>query len=165
MGTRYQGTDEERDALNAFITLARAANSVMARLLPFLDEHGLTETQFGVIETLYFLGPMCQRELGRKNLKSSGNITLVVANLEKRRLVRRERSDDDRRYIVVYLTESGRELVEAVFPTHVRNVVSVMRILTPAEQQELRRLCRIVGKQERDDAHAPSFGNAQQEAR
>lgn len=152
MGTHYNGTVEEKDALNAFIALMRAGNSVMGRLLPLLAKQGLTATQFGVLEALYFLGPMCQRELGKKNLKSSGNITLVVDNLEKRGLIRRERAFSDRRYIVVRLTEKGKKQVEEIFPQHVQNVVKVMGILTPEEQRELRRLCRIVGKQERTNS-------------
>jgi MarR family 2-MHQ and catechol resistance regulon transcriptional repressor len=42
---------------------------------------------------------MCQSDIGSKLLKSSGNITLVVDNLEKRSLVRRQRDDNDRRMV------------------------------------------------------------------
>jgi CDP-glucose 4,6-dehydratase len=44
---------------------------------------------------------MSQSEIGAKLLKSSGNVTLVVDNLEKRGLVRRERDSDDRRVVTV----------------------------------------------------------------
>ena len=56
---------------------------------------------------LLHLGPMHQRELGRKLLKSSGNITLVVDNLEKRGLVRREREREDRRFSAHRCADGG----------------------------------------------------------
>ena len=51
----------------------------------------LTISQFGVLEALYHKGPLCQRDIAAKILKSTGNITMVIDNLEKRELVRRER--------------------------------------------------------------------------
>jgi MarR family 2-MHQ and catechol resistance regulon transcriptional repressor len=108
---------------------------------------GLTVSQFGVLESLYHLGPMCQSDIGAKLLKSSGNITLVIDNLEKRGLVRRERDSDDRRMVIVSLTKKGRELIERIFPGHVAAILEEMSILTPTEQETLGRLCRTLGKQ------------------
>ena len=96
MATRYRGTDDEVAALNAFIALQRAANALNAKLAPRIRDYGLTESQFGVLEALYHLGPMHQNELGAKLLKSGGNMTLVIENLEKRGFVRRVRSETDR---------------------------------------------------------------------
>ena len=91
MGTHYQGTKAEKIALCAHINLIRAAESVMSRIEHIFSQYGLTESQFGVLEVLLHLGPLCQRELGQKILKSSGNITMVVDNLEKQGLVVRQR--------------------------------------------------------------------------
>jgi MarR family 2-MHQ and catechol resistance regulon transcriptional repressor len=148
MGTRYRGSAEEVRALNAFIKLTRAAESVGARLAGLVAGAGLTESQFGALEALYHLGPLHQCELGAKLLRSSGNITMVVDNLEKRGLVRRERGVEDRRYVTVHLTDAGRDLIRRVFPPHVAGVVAAMAALTPAEQEELGRLCRKLGKGE-----------------
>lgn len=147
--THFHGTDEEVRALDAYIKLVRAGESVTARLAPLLDEANLTVSQFGVLESLYHLGPMCQRDLGRKLLKSGGNITLVVDNLEKRGLVYRARGKEDRRYVAVHLTEVGRRLIAEIFPRHAANIVREMSVLSPAEQEELGRLCRKLGRQER----------------
>jgi MarR family 2-MHQ and catechol resistance regulon transcriptional repressor len=125
----------------------RAASSVSARLGGSISEAGLTESQFGALEALYHLGPLHQCELGEKLLRSGGNITLVVDNLEKRGLVRRERETDDRRFVTVHLTDNGRRLVARIFPRHVARVVEEMKVLTPAEQEELGRLCRKLGRQ------------------
>ena len=101
MGTRHRGAIEEINALNAFIKLQRSAESVSVRIHAVLPE-GLTITQFGVLEAIYHIGPLCQSELAEKLLKSGGNLTLVVDNLEKAGYVRRERDSADRRFVVVW---------------------------------------------------------------
>lgn len=145
MGTRYQGTKEETRALNAFIKLIRAADSVSGRVEAPFAALNLTASQFGVLETLHHLGPLYQKDLGRKNLKSGGNVTMVVDNLEKRRLVERVRDEQDRRHYFVRLTGAGERTISRVFPGHVARIVKEMSILTKAEQDELGRLCKKVG--------------------
>lgn len=148
MGTRYLGTKDEVRALDTYIKLARAAESVSSRIHRHLADTDLTVSQFGVLEALLHLGPLYQRELAEKLLRSGGNMTLVIDNLEKRELVKREREADDRRCIKVCLTEKGKQLINQVFPSHVAAVVNEMSILTPEQQEELGRLCRRLGKQE-----------------
>jgi MarR family 2-MHQ and catechol resistance regulon transcriptional repressor len=149
MPTQHRGSDAEIRALNAFIKLIRAADSVVARLHPRVEAAGLTMGQLGVLEALFHLGPMHQRDLGRKLLKSGGNMTLVIDNLEKRGLVRRERERADRRFVKVCLTEDGQQLIGDYFPRHAAAIEQEMSVLTPAEQEELGRLCRKLGLQER----------------
>jgi MarR family 2-MHQ and catechol resistance regulon transcriptional repressor len=148
MGSRHQGPPEEVRALNTYIKLVRAAESLAARLSGPLADAALTETQFGALEALYHLGPLCQRDLGTKLLRSGGNITLVVDNLEKHGLVRRQRDPDDRRFVAVHLTAEGKRLIARVFPRHAANLAQEMSILSPAEQEELGRLCRKLGRRE-----------------
>jgi MarR family transcriptional regulator, 2-MHQ and catechol-resistance regulon repressor len=146
VGTRYQGSRSEVDSLNAYIALVRAANAVSGRLSGRLREHGLTESQFGVLEALHHVGPMCQNALGEKLLKSGGNMTLVIDNLEKRSLVRRQRDPADRRYVIVDLTDEGRHTIASMFPDHAVAITDQMGVLTSTELQALRKLCRAVGR-------------------
>ena len=146
--TNYKGGRDEVRALNAYVKLMRASEAVTGRIHGHLTDAGLTVTQFGVLEALYSLGPLSQRDIGRKILKSSGNITLVIDNLEKRGLVKRERSKEDRRYYAVDLTAAGRKMIGAIFPRHAAKVVEEMKSLTGAEQEELSRLCRKMGLKE-----------------
>lgn len=148
MGSRHRGSAAEIRALDAYIKLHRAADSVTARLAPLIHEAGLTWSQFGALEALYHLGPLCQRDLGQKLLKSTGNITMVVDNLERRGLARRDRNPDDRRYVTVSLTEAGRELIERLFPRHAAAITREFSVLTAEEQDELARLCRKLGLQQ-----------------
>jgi MarR family transcriptional regulator, 2-MHQ and catechol-resistance regulon repressor len=143
--THFQGSAETKRALNAFINLARATNSLQARLSVQLEGQGLTVGQFGVLEALLHLGPMTQCVLGEKLLRSGGNITLVIDNLEKHGLVRRERQTEDRRTIVIHLTPKGMRLIKRVFPAHAKMILKEMNPLEPKEQEDLRRLCRKLG--------------------
>ena len=146
MGTRYRGTAAEIRALNALIALSRASDSVTARTQAVIAGAGLTEGQFGVLEALLHLGPLCAADLARKVLRSRGNLTLVIANLERDGLVARTTRAEDRRYRSVELTAKGRRLVGGIFPRHARLVAETLAALAPAEQDELRRLCRKLGK-------------------
>lgn len=146
MPTHYQGTPRDVLALDTFIKLTRATDSLLSRLAHRNTHPGLSASQFGVLEALYHLGPLCQSVLGEKLLKTGGNITMVIDNLEKSGLVRRERSTEDRRFITVSLTEAGRELIERIFPGHVQAISEEMSVLTAEEQRELGELCRKLGK-------------------
>ncbi len=144
MGTRHRGTIEEINALNAFIKLARAAETVSVRIHAVLPE-SLTVTQFGVLEALHHIGPLCQSELADKLLKSGGNLTLVVDNLEKAGYVLRERDPADRRFVVVRLTEKGQSFITVLFPKVVANVTREMSVLSSTELADFGRLCKKIG--------------------
>jgi len=146
MPTHFEGPDCQVLALDTMIKLTRATNTLMARLARRSTYGELTESQFGTLETLYHLGPMSQTEICGKLLKSSGNTTLVVDNLEKHGLVQRQRDENDRRVVMVQLTEAGRELIAAVFPAHAAAVSEEMSVLTAEEQHQLGELCRKLGK-------------------
>ena len=146
MPTNYQGTPRETLALNTFIKLTRATESLMARLSQCGTLGNLTVSQFGVLETLYHLGPMCQSQIGDKLLRSGGNITLVIDNLEKQGLVKRQRELDDRRKVMVSLTSEGEALIRKVFPIHLAAIVAEMNLLTAEEQEILGKLCKKLGK-------------------
>jgi MarR family 2-MHQ and catechol resistance regulon transcriptional repressor len=147
--THYKGTKDEVRALNAFVKLIRASESVSARIHRHLADAGLSISQFGVLEAIYHLGPLSQSEIAKKVLKSTGNITLVIDNLEKRDLVKRERQQADRRYYAVRLTTRGRKHISGIFPRHAAKIMEEMGALNRAEQEALGKLCRKLGLQER----------------
>lgn len=146
MPTHFEGSHEEVLALDTFIKLTRANNSLLARLAQKGTHPGLSVSQFGTLETLYHLGTMSQTDICGKLLKSGGNTTLVIDNLEKRGLVNRRRDPNDRRVMLVELTEEGRELISSIFPQHARAIAEELSVLTPDEQRQLGELCRKLGK-------------------
>lgn len=146
MGTAYDGSEEEKLALDTFIKLMRAAHWSAVMPAETRERVGLTRGQFGVLEALHHLGPMMQSTLADKLLSSSSNISVVIDNLEKRELVERRPSPEDRRRRVAHLTEKGEELIQEIFPKHVERIARVMEGLTEEEQRQLGRLCRKLGR-------------------
>lgn len=148
MGTKFKGSKKEILALDSFIKLKRATESLSSRVTSDFSKMNISESQFGVLESLYHLGPLCQKSLGDKILKSTGNITLVIDNLEKRELVERVRDTEDRRFITIYLTDGGKKLIESIFPDHVKRITNEFSVLTSDEQEVLGKICKKLGKKE-----------------
>jgi len=146
MPSHFKGNRETVRALSAFINFMRASDSLTARLSARLEPYGLTTGQFGVLETLLHLGPMCQHAIAAKLLRSGGNTTLVIDNLEKHGWVKRIRKEDDRRMVMVHLTPAGERLISRVFAEHAKALVEEMSWITPGEQDALRRICRKLGR-------------------
>ncbi len=145
MGTHYKGSKKEIRALDSYIKLMRAADTINSAVNLSLSKFGLTESQFNVLDALYHLGPLSQKELGFKLLKSGGNITMVIDNLEKDAYVERRRSTEDRRIFFVHLTKKGKKRLEDILPVQVNFITNEMNRLSKTEQIELQRLCKRIG--------------------
>jgi MarR family 2-MHQ and catechol resistance regulon transcriptional repressor len=150
MPSHYPGTAREKRALDAFIKLVRASETVNARLNAALAKHSLTAGQLGVLEALLHLGTLGQTELGEKLLRSKANMTTVLDNLEREGLVKRTRDEADRRVIRVSLTRAGKGRIESAFPAHADRLARLFDALSPEEQDELGRLCKKLGLGARD---------------
>lgn len=157
MPNHHQGSPDELRALESYVKLVRAAEALVSRLHgPLQAAEGLSISQFGALEALHHRGPMCQADLARKLLRSGGNLTMVVDNLEKRGLVKRVRSTTDRRYVTVHLTDEGATLIARIFPGHAAKVAAEMAVLTPDEQGLLSGLCKRVGLGAKGDGECSS---------
>ncbi len=145
MPTAHNGSPAELAALDAYIKLVRAADSVTSRAHMVLDGQ-LTLTQFGVLEALYHRGPMCAGAIAAKILKSAGNLTLVLANLERDGLIAREADQADARRRVVSLTPAGRTRIAALFPRVASAITTEFTALSSAEQAMLGELAKKLGR-------------------
>ena len=150
MAKRNNNNKKEVCALKTYVKLMRATESITARVHRNLSSAGLTVSQFVVIEALYHLGPLSQNEIGQKILRSSGNMTMVIDNLEKRQLVKRQRNHADRRSFIIHLTDTGQKLISNIFPSHAKLIANEMKILTAKEQQILGNLCKKLGLKNED---------------
>jgi MarR family 2-MHQ and catechol resistance regulon transcriptional repressor len=147
MGTHYDGSKKEVKSLNAFIKLMRSSESLNNRLNRQLSDAGLTASQFGVLEALLHLGPLNQKALGEKLLKSGGNITLVIDNLEKNGWVERHQDPEDRRCMLIHLTPEGEKFISSYFPKHLERIISEFDVLSDSELEELANICKKLGLQ------------------
>jgi len=147
MGSQFKGSKKTKEALNSYIKLIRSAEAFSSKINLELSEFGLTESQFEVLDALLHLGPMKHKEIGKKILKSGGNITMVINNLERRELVQRKRGETDKRQFIIHLTSKGKNKIVETLPHISKTIKKHFEILSKEEQKELQRLCKIVGLQ------------------
>ena len=143
----FKPNQAQRKALGTYVKLMRASSTVTRRLHAYLGDYSLTLSQFAVLEALYHLGPLHQKEIAAKILKTDGNITLVLNNLARRALIIREHDSGDRRRMTVRLTQTGRKLIDAVFPIHAVRTEQLFACLSPEELEGLGSLLKKLGRQ------------------
>lgn len=141
-----QHTEHEDTSLYLLVVLARAYNSVMAHSNRSIQSHGLNSTEFGVLDVLYHKGALPLQKIGEKVLISSGNITYVVDKLQKKNLLVRRASSEDRRVIYAELTEEGTRLFEHIFPEHIQRIKDAVGGLDEEEKRQVSALLRKLGK-------------------
>ena len=91
------------------------------------------------------MGPLNQRSLGEKILKSGGNITMVIVNLEKQDWVTKTKDQNDKRSHTITLTADGERLIEEAFPGHLQRISELFSCLEDDELAELSCLCKKLG--------------------
>ncbi|HEX2202921.1 MAG TPA: MarR family transcriptional regulator [Longimicrobium sp.] len=133
-------------ALRLWIALARAHNAVQAHAADDVARHGLTVTEFAVLEALFHKGPMLLGEVQRRILVSSGGITWLVDRLEKRGLVERRPCPGDRRARLAALTPDGEALIRGIFPEHAARIKAALSGLGKKEKREAIRLLRALAE-------------------
>lgn len=135
------GEANERN-LKLLIAVSRGAIDMGRTTMRTIKVHGLTPAQFMVLEVLYHKGPMKVREITEKILSSGGNMTVVIANLEREGYVERHAVEGDRRAFRIAISTLGRDKMEEVFPDHLQCLEKYFSRLTEEEKEELMHLLR-----------------------
>jgi MarR family 2-MHQ and catechol resistance regulon transcriptional repressor len=123
--------------LKVLISLSRCNQAVNKKTFNTMKKGGLTISQFAVLEVLYHKGDLRISEIIDKILSTSGNMTVVIDNLEKDELVKRSQDPMDRRASLISITDSGRALIEEIFPKHLENINELFNVLTLDEKKNL----------------------------
>lgn len=90
--------------------LYACAKEVVRRYTPYLDELGLTYTQYIAMMVLWEERQVSVRELGERLFLDSGTLTPLLKKLEAKGYVERKRCAEDERKLQVTLTEAGLAL-------------------------------------------------------
>ncbi|PYM90350.1 MAG: hypothetical protein DME04_23395 [Candidatus Rokuibacteriota bacterium] len=131
IGSRYGVTEDEIRALESFVKMSRATEDLGAELQRSISETGLSPAQ------LYELSGVLEREpVGEREVEAA-----ALATLEERGLLRRQRSDDDHRSVVVSTTDSGRRLIQSAYDAYTQRLTEMMSVLSGAEREDLGQLC------------------------
>ena len=96
---------------------------------PWLDEIGLTYTQYITMMVLWEHKSMTVKELGHELFLDSGTLTPLLKKLEDKGLVSRRRSERDERNLIVTITEAGEEMKDRALhiPTEMAKCVNLPR--------------------------------------
>lgn len=112
-------------------------------LTPLAAQFELHQGEFDVIATLRRSGApytMTPTVLYEGLMLSSGAMTSRLDRLEKKGLIARIPSPEDRRSVLVKLTPAGLALIDRILPLHVANERQAFAQLNPDEQQQLNQL-------------------------
>lgn len=118
--------------------LYACSKEIIRRYKPFLDKVDLTYTQYITMMALWENESMNVRELGSCLFLDSGTLTPVLKKLEGKGYIKRSRSKEDERNLIVTVTEKGWGLREEMLsiPSSMSSCVD----LKPQEAADLYRL-------------------------
>src|SRR5882762_9395902 len=123
--------------VHAWLVLGKAFNAMTKFTTAGIQESGLGESDFRVLEALLHKGPLPVNVIGPKVFLTPGSIITAVDRLYSKGLVSREENPEDRRIRQVALTESGRALILPIYRMHVEDVRKVFADFTPSELRQL----------------------------
>ncbi len=102
-----------------------------------ISDNNLTIPQFNVLQILAFKGSIPLKNIGNLLYVTGANITCIIDNLEKEKLVNRVHSKTDRRVVLAEITSKGEELINKIYPVYVKNIEESISGLSAFEQNKL----------------------------
>jgi MarR family transcriptional regulator, 2-MHQ and catechol-resistance regulon repressor len=137
--------DQQNNKLKAFTVLLRASQSVQETSKKEHVKQGINPTEFAVLELLYHKGEQPIQAIGKKILIASSSITYVVDKLEEKQFVTRRACPTDRRVTYAVITDEGKQLMDKIFPAHVKKIEEIFDCLAEDEVVLLIDLLKKVG--------------------
>ena len=125
---------DQDSALKLFVVLTRTLEAIQKKVLIDIKRHGMNFSEFSVLELLYHKGDQPIQKIGEKVLLSSSSMTYVIDQLEKKEWIQRESCPKDRRVTYAVITETGKTLMDDIFPKHAQAIQEVMSGLTTLEK-------------------------------
>src|SRR3954470_1551599 len=134
----YPGADAL--ATECFVNLWRAAELLVGlHNRHTLDQYQLSPSARDVLAVVEGAGqPLEPSVIAERLVVTTGSMTSLVDNLEKRGLVRRLQHPDDRRKLLIDITPEARAIVDKLLPSlHARERAVLDAALSPTEQRSL----------------------------
>lgn len=134
--------DRTAESLKAFVGIQRTSEILDRSVRNDSRKHGLNLNEFAVLELLLNKGPQPIQQIKDKILIASSSTTYLVDKLCSKNLVERITDTQDRRITYASLTDSGRELIERIFPSHAQLITESFSKLSDDELSQLRSLLK-----------------------
>jgi MarR family 2-MHQ and catechol resistance regulon transcriptional repressor len=139
-------TRNSPDPVHCWLVWAKAFRAASKYLYAGIEETGLADTDFRILEALLNKGPLPVNTIGPKVNLTPGSISVAVDRLFDKGLVRRVESREDRRVRVVSLTPKGKELIAPVFRKHTAEIRKVFADASPKEVRSLETILKKIGR-------------------
>lgn len=120
-----------------YISMSRVINTLRRENNKLILKHNLTLGQFAVMEALYSKGRLSTGEVMEKILTTSGNIPVIVKNLEKDGFITREQDESDKRRFILDLTDKGKDLMDEIVPENLKFMDELISLWDDDEKEEL----------------------------
>ena len=154
----------ERRCREALIALRKCLRSVEIHSHILQSRFGLTGSQLLVLEEVGSAGPVSMGHLAQSLSVSMATVTGITARLEARGLVERRRGDQDRRQVVVEITESARDLLQLAPSAVPDQFLTGFGALKSWEQHQLlssiQRMAAIMNREDELDRTIPEARQA-----
>jgi MarR family transcriptional regulator, 2-MHQ and catechol-resistance regulon repressor len=128
-------TKKPSDPVHCWLVWRRADEAASDYLYRGIEEMGISDTDFRVLEALLHKGPLPVNTIGPKVHLTPGSISVTVDRLLAKGLVSRAESPDDRRVRIVALTKSGKDLIVPIFRKHSVEIGKCLPMLTPKNSE------------------------------
>lgn len=123
---------KNKEALNTLVY--RVNKRLKQGLADMLRTFNITTDQWIILRKVYLdSGHYNQRALAQECYKEHAAITRMIDIMEKKNLLERRNSKEDRREYILYITDKGKELYEATLPTVERSYDQLNSYLTDDE--------------------------------
>jgi DNA-binding MarR family transcriptional regulator len=106
----------------------------------FFKPYDITPEQAGIIRRLGEDEGITQKDLSVRMAKDQTNITRILVQLERKGLISRKQSKEDRRAFLTYLTDKGKKLNENIMPAE----EEIMKIALSGISEERRVLLKEI---------------------
>jgi MarR family 2-MHQ and catechol resistance regulon transcriptional repressor len=134
------------DPVHCWLIWGKAFQAASKHLYAGLEETGIDNTDFRILEALLNKGPLPVNTIGPKVYLTPGSISVAVDRLVERGLVSRVESPEDRRVRVVSLAPKGKKLITPVFRKHAAEIRKVFADASPKELRNLEIILKKIGK-------------------
>ena len=134
-------------ALQVTARLSRIGPLLARRQEDVFGRFGLSRGEVGALSALRISGPpyrLSPTRLAKGLMLSSAGITSRIDRLERRGLVRRLDDPDDRRGVIIELTDDGRDVVDEAVAALAISDRQLLERLDPQEVEQLEGLLRKV---------------------
>src|ERR1700704_3192580 len=144
----------------AYLSLLRTADALESQVEDKLKEFGLTGTQYSALRILRGAGRegIPFSEIGERMITRDPDVTRLLDRLEKRDLVERTRSKQDRRVVCGKITAAGLKLLREMDAPLEKHGREVLRHVGQEKLKELIDLLELVRSGPRSEAISSQVG-------